>query len=816
MPLRPAVALLLLLGTAGAVSGTQAGVSVPRYTHPGAGQVFYFLLTDRFSNGSTGNDTGGIEGGPDKSGFDPTRISHYHGGDLAGLTSKLDYIRGLGTTAIWITPPFKNKPMQEGTAGYHGYWILDFTSIDPHLGTEEDFRRFVAGAHQRGMRVYLDIVVNHTADVIKYADGRTNYIPMAEFPYRDASGAAFNPHDVAFNGIGPASFPVLSAEASFPHRPVVDPPEADAKRPGWLNDVTNYHNRGNSHFEGENSLFGDFAGLDDLFTEKPVVVRGFIDVYSRWMRRFGVDGFRIDTVKHVNLEFWEAFAPAIRQEALSLGRPDFLEFGEVANHEKDMGLMSEFTTTGNLDGVLDFRFYDGARDFVSKGGDAADLDGVFYDDGWYTGPSKNSQALATFVSNHDDGRLGTFLKKDNPGASRDRLAELTLLGYDLLLTVRGQPVVYYGDEQGMTGIGNDMGAREDMFPSRSPQFMDQELLGTSRRGTDDKFDEGHPFYVAIGRLAAIRNSNRALSSGAMIVRPNPNRHVFAFSRIDRDERVEFLVASNNSRTDDSTADLQTSQAAGARLKPIFVSNGAEAPELSAGPGGRVTVSLRPLEFVIWRAKAPLSAGTPISVHLRSPSPSEALTFTQRQTAGHTIPVRREVRADLEGGDGFAEVTFTLRRSSRPDQSELLGTADSPPYRVFWRPAADMAPGERLEFVATASDLRGHASVSAADGVTFAGPGISFGIKGAKTPLLTAEPPAAVALSPGRPIALRAAATGTEPLEYAWLHDGAPVKDGASATLTLDGSGRCLGSYLLLVRNREGTAVSREVVVSAAH
>ena len=133
-------------------------MSVPRFTHPGAGHVFYFVLTDRFENGSTANDSGGIPGGPDVSGFDPTRISHYHGGDFVGLTSKLDYIKGLGATAIWITPPFRNKPMQMGTAGYHGYWILDFTSIDPHLGTEAEFGEFVAQAHRRGMRVYLDIV----------------------------------------------------------------------------------------------------------------------------------------------------------------------------------------------------------------------------------------------------------------------------------------------------------------------------------------------------------------------------------------------------------------------------------------------------------------------------------------------------------------------------------------------------------------------------------------------------------------------------------------------------------------------------------
>lgn len=362
LPLFLVGALLAAAGPSRAGGDSPALVSVPRFTHPGAGQVIYFVMTDRFADGSEANDTGGIAGGPDASGFDPTRISFYHGGDLIGLTSKLDYIKQLGATAIWITPPFKNKPMQGGSAGYHGYWILDFTQIDPHLGTEADFRDFVSQAHARGLRVFLDIVVNHTADVIKFKDAKPRYISLEEAPYTDASGRAFDPHGVAFNGLNsPDAFPRLSAEHSFPYAPLVAPEEAHAKGPEWLNDVTLYHNRGNSTFRGESALYGDFGGLDDLFTENPAVVRGFIEVYSRWMERYGIDGYRIDTVKHVNLEFWQAFAPAIREKARELGRPDFLQFGEVSNANKDVALMSEFTTEGTLDAALDFAFFRAAR-----------------------------------------------------------------------------------------------------------------------------------------------------------------------------------------------------------------------------------------------------------------------------------------------------------------------------------------------------------------------------------------------------------------------------------------------------------------------
>jgi alpha-amylase len=809
----------LLLAGAGLRAGAQPElVSVPRYTHPGAGQVFYFVLTDRFANGSTANDTGGIAGGPDVSGFDPTRISHYHGGDLIGLTSKLDYIKGLGATAIWITPPFKNKPMQEGTAGYHGYWILDFTAIDPHLGTEVEFREFVSQAHARGLRVYLDIVANHTADVIKYSDGSTTYIDMAHAPYRDADGKPFDPHMVAYDGLGSgADFPRLSAERSFAHVPVVSPEEARSKGPAWLNDVTLYHNRGNSHFEGENSMHGDFVGLDDLFTESPRVVRGFIDVYSKWMERYGIDGYRIDTVKHVNLEFWEAFAPAIRAKAGELGRPDFFQFGEVADHTGDTALMSEFSTTGNLDAVLDFGFYDGARDFVSRGGDASGLVKLFERDAWYTGPASNAQGATTFISNHDDGRFGYFLKVDNPGADTGRMCDLLLLGQELLLTVRGQPVIYYGDEQGMVGTGNDMGAREDMFPSRAPKFRDLALLGTTRRGSDDKFDTGHPFYRAIRALAALRTANPALSRGAMLVRESHEPHVFAFSRIERSARVEFLVALNNSRAETVSATLATCQPAGAGFVTVFDSrnpNLASAPA-PVGADGTLSLKLTPLQCVILRATAPLAApASAPSIRFAAPGPGSTLVFTQRSIVGQVITERQELRAEVAGGDGFAEVTFAMERASRPGQYELLGTGDAPPYRVFWRPPADLAPGEELAFIATADDLRGHRVSDRIGGLRVAPSSLSFGIKGATVPVFTVDSGATLAAKVGQYVKLGAWASGTGTLEYQWLHNGKVIAGAYLPALILKNvSADDAGHYVALARNSEGTAISRDMAVT---
>ena len=176
-------------------------------------QNFYFVMADRFQNGVAANDHGGLPPGKSEgqSGFDPTGKGWYHGGDLKGLQSKLDYIQGLGTTAIWLTPSFKNKAVQDNngfpSAGYHGYWITDFTQIDPHLGTNDDLRALVRDAHRRGIKVYFDIISNHTADVIRYQEGAAPvYVSKDQYPYRTADGTVFDDRDFA----GGRFFPPLA------------------------------------------------------------------------------------------------------------------------------------------------------------------------------------------------------------------------------------------------------------------------------------------------------------------------------------------------------------------------------------------------------------------------------------------------------------------------------------------------------------------------------------------------------------------------------------------------------------------------------
>ena len=378
-------------------------------------EVVYFVLPDRFENGDTGNDTGDFIGDRLTTGFDPSHKGFYHGGDLAGLTQRLDYIEGLGITAIWFAPIFQNKPVQgpagDESAGYHGYWVTDFTRPDGHFGTREEFKVFVDAAHARGMKVYMDIITNHTADVIRYAEGdETGYVyrSKGDFPYSrkgGVDGPAINPGFMGDEDRGEANFAKLT-DPTYAYTPVVPATEKDVKVPAWLNDPTNYHNRGDSTFAGESSTYGDFVGLDDLFTEQPDVVDGMTDIYRAWVD-LGIDGFRIDTAKHVNTEFWQEFAPAIREHAASVGNDDFFAFGEV--YDANPAYLSQFSTIGRLDATLDFGFQDVGLGFA-KGGATTRLRDFYAADDFYTDADSNAYASPTFLGNHDMGRIGTFLQ----------------------------------------------------------------------------------------------------------------------------------------------------------------------------------------------------------------------------------------------------------------------------------------------------------------------------------------------------------------------------------------------------------------------
>ncbi|WP_425230850.1 alpha-amylase family glycosyl hydrolase [Sphingomonas sp.] len=515
-------------------------------------EVIYFLLPDRFENGDPSNDRGGLTGDRLQTGFDPTAKGFYHGGDLRGLLNRLPYIQDLGATAIWVGPIFRNNPVQgppgQESAGYHGYWITDFTQIDPHLGTNADFKALVDAAHARGMKVYMDIVVNHTADVIRYRDcpGNCPYRGTGDYPFQRRGGVGGAPINPGFAGEGvrtAANFARLT-DMNFAYQPYIPAGQEHAKTPDWLNDIRYYHNRGDSNWHGESITHGDFAGLDDIATENPRVVAGFIEVFGGWIDRFGVDGFRIDTAKHVNPEFWQEFVPAMQARARARGIPNFHVFGEVYTEDFDPALLAEHTRTDAMPAVLDYALQNAVTGAVSgRGGEA--LTRLVAADILYDGGAAAARRLPTFVSNHDVGRLALFIRRRRPTIDDRELLARTVLGHAMLLTLRGVPTIYSGDEQGFVGHGNDQDARQDMFASQVVSYNDQPLLGTATTTATAHFGEDNPLFRAIAALARIRRSTPALTRGRTVIRVEGEAPgLIALSRFDPVSGKEVLVLYN--------------------------------------------------------------------------------------------------------------------------------------------------------------------------------------------------------------------------------------------------------------------------------
>ena len=568
-------------------------------------EVVYFVLPDRFENGDPKNDRGGLKGDRLSTGYDPTAKGFYHGGDLKGLTQRLDYIQGLGATAIWFAPIFKNKPVQgpkgDESAGYHGYWVTDFTQVDPHFGTNAEFKAFVDAAHARGMKVYMDIIANHTADVIRYREGDAAsyaYRGKADYPYSrqgGLKGAAINP---GFNGdadFSPENWARLT-DPTFAYTPYVPKGEETVKVPAWLNDPIHYHNRGDTNWVGESSLYGDFVGLDDLATESPRVVQGMIEIYASWIERFGIDGFRIDTARHVNPEFWQAFVPAMLETARAKGIPNFHIFGEVATSDVDPALTARWTRIAGLPSNLDMAFAAAAQRVVSGKAGTDVFARLLEDDALYEGGAPAATRLPTFLGNHDFGRFSMFVKQANPTASDEELLARVALGHAMLLTLRGVPVIYYGDEQGFVSDGNDQLARENMFPSKVAVYNDNDLIGTDATTAQSNFDPSHPLYRHIAALVDVRQSTPALQSGLTRIRHFSDKPgLLVVSRFDPKTGREVVLAYNTS------AQPVTNTVAVEPASLNFAPLAGQCPVEANAPGS-MTITLPPFGFAVCAAK----------------------------------------------------------------------------------------------------------------------------------------------------------------------------------------------------------------------
>ncbi|MFK4836607.1 pullulanase-type alpha-1,6-glucosidase [Microbacterium sp. ZW T2_14] len=656
----------------------------PPVRQPGSQEQFYFVMTDRFANGDASNDAGGLTGDRLTTGLDPTDKGFYNGGDIAGLREKLDYIDDLGTTAIWLTPSFKNKPVQgvgaNASAGYHGYWITDFTQIDPHLGTNAELEALIAEAHAKGIKVYFDIITNHTADVVDYAEKQYGYIDQATSPYTDAQGAAFDPHTYA----GTDTFPALDPATSFPYTPVIADADKDLKVPAWLNDPTLYHNRGNSTWAGESVTYGDFDGLDDIMTESPTVVNGFVDVYQQWID-LGIDGFRIDTAKHVNFEFWQQWSTQVLEYARTVAKkPDFFMFGEV--YDADPVKLSPYVRQTDMSSVLDFTFQSGATSYA-KGGSAALLQNLYAGDDHYTTPHSSATALPTFLGNHDMGRAGFFLKDADHAAQRD------LLAHDLMFLGRGQPVVYYGDEQGFVGTGGDKDARQSLFASEVPSYQSQSLIDGTTAGSVDRYDTSAPIYTHIAGLAALREAHPTLVTGAQIERhADDGAGVYAFSRVDREDKVEYLVALNNT-TADKTVDV-TTLTADASFAPVYGTTAA----ISTDAAAAASVTVPALSAVVYRADQTVTARAEASaITVAVPAAGAGLTGS--------AAIGVDIDATSAQPATWQETSFAWRVVGSGEW-HALGTAEDTAPGVF-HDVDGLAAGTLIEYRAVTTDAAGH-------------------------------------------------------------------------------------------------------------
>ena len=361
--------------------------------------LIYFVMPDRYKDGNKKNN--------DNGGFNTSLTAFYHGGDLKGLTGTcepgddgLARIKSLGFTAVWLTPLVTQQEAIGAGSGYHGYWGVDFLNVDPHLGTNADMLEFSKCAKKLGLKIVLDVVTNHTGDVIKYL-GNSPYIP-AEFK--------------------------------------------NLKNPAWLNDLNNYHNVGDvgrCWGNGNCTKLGDFYGLDDLATEKPVVYKGWADVYGKWISQYGISAFRVDTARHVDDKFFKNWSPLIKTTAKKSGIKDFTIFGEVFDYST-LNLMT-YVRQNKIETVLDFPFQAKATEYASGYSNAPTLSALFENDDYYISAQSSPSNLVTFLGNHDVGRVGYIIanKRIQPA---DQLLPRTNLANALMYFSRGIPVVYYGDE----------------------------------------------------------------------------------------------------------------------------------------------------------------------------------------------------------------------------------------------------------------------------------------------------------------------------------------------------------------------------------
>jgi alpha-amylase len=392
----------------------------------------YFPLTDRFADGDASNNFA----------VDRSHPAGFWGGDLKGLTEKLDYIQSLGATSIWLSPLADNTEQARfgdyHGYGHHGYWIRDHYAVEEHQGSMSDAQKLVAEAHKRGLKVVLDVVLNHVG-------------PDSNLLTDPAKKEWFNTH----GGIVDWNNPV------------------DVER-------------------------GELGGLPDLNQDNPEAYKFLVDNTLWWIKEVGVDGIRLDAVKHVSRDFWSKFIPEVKEKS---GKDDLFVMGEAFHG--DPNVVASYQKSG-IDFLFDLPLYYTMRETFGQGQSMKKLAERLSQDGLYEDPSK----LVTVLDNHDLPRFLSTASKSAPGEGDKRLTQAMAFQ----MTVRGIPSVYYGTESAFSG-GEDPHNREMM-----------------------EFDVRPDVKSHMQKLTHLRNSSEALQHGAqreMWV----DDGVYAFSRATDSQEI---------------------------------------------------------------------------------------------------------------------------------------------------------------------------------------------------------------------------------------------------------------------------------------
>lgn len=625
---------------------TKAKTSVSQLPSPDwRDQVIYFVLTDRFADGDpSNNDQGAGE-------YNPAKSSHFSGGDLAGIQSKLDYIQNLGATALWLTPPVAQQWWSQKAqyGGYHGYWATDFTKVDPHYGDLASYQALANNLHQRKMYLIQDIVVNHTGSFFGYAgDYDANNTAKNFVLYENQTSKQPAPSQWPFSQINRLNPEHATADIYHWTPPIVDP-----TIPGQ-----------EFHYQ--------LASLADLNTSNPQVRQALKQSYRYWLEQVGVDAFRIDTAKYVEHEFWRDFLHApdgIFAAATQLGKQHFLAFGEVFAASKpfqndgEQKLQAFLGTAAEpqLNSVIAFPLYFDINAVLAEGRPPALLG---YRLQQHSSQFKTPQLLPTFLNNHDTKR---FLAAGS--------VEAFIQAYALLFTIPGIPVIYQGDEQLLT---------------QTRQAMFQGGWGN----TKDQFQTQSTMYQLIQSLARLRKDYPVLSRGD-------------WSLLQADENAAGVLAYRM-----SPAVSKTSHSNEQQSPMLVLLNTADSPLLLAALPTQINGNSK--WQVVWQQGTQLQqVNTDQQGRLTLELPARAvLVLKPVAVPSATVISATTSSATQIAPDGLLQLQltqqFTQQLAAQPLSKDfvLAGTIGQPnlPLRLVQN-------GDFLKFPPLQSDANGHFSIT---------------------------------------------------------------------------------------------------------